>query len=64
MSKSLSTPTTIAMPSKGSPTCVRTIPNIIMPTPGTPAVPIDASAAVKIMTSNLQEINQHYRCLL
>ena len=46
ISKNLSTPMTIAIPSKGKPTWFKTIPNIIIPTPGTPAVPIEASVAV------------------
>lgn len=37
------------IPSKGSPTCTRTIPSMITPTPGTPAVPIEARVAVSII---------------
>ena len=38
----------IPIPSTGSPTELRTIDNVISPTPGTPAVPIEASVAVNI----------------
>ena len=46
-----STPATRAIPSTGSPTEVSTMANITIPAPGTPAVPIDASVAVRIMVS-------------
>ena len=47
MSKSLSTPAMIAMPSTGRPTWVRTIASMIMPAPETPAVPTEARVAVR-----------------
>lgn len=59
MSKILSTPATRAMPSIGSPTLVSTIASITMPAPGTPAVPIDASVAVRtivIICANVRSI--------
>ena len=39
------------MPSTGRPTEASTIESIIMPEPGTPAVPIEASVAVRTMVS-------------
>ena len=48
ISNNLSTPIIKAMPSTGNPTCCRTMANMINPTPGTPAVPIEASVAVII----------------
>ena len=47
ISNNLSTPIISAMPSTGKPTCCSTIANMINPTPGTPAVPIEAKVAVK-----------------
>ena len=47
MSKILSTPAMIAMPSTGRPTWVRTIASMIMPAPETPAVPTEARVAVR-----------------
>ena len=47
MSNSLSTPAMIAMPSTGRPTDSSTIASMIMPAPETPAVPTDASVAVR-----------------
>ena len=47
MSKILSTPAMMAMPSTGRPTCVRTMASMIMPAPETPAVPTEASVAVR-----------------
>ena len=51
ISKIRSTPATRAIPSTGSPTDVSTIASITIPDPGTPAVPIDASVAVRIIVS-------------
>ena len=48
ISSNLSTPIINAIPSTGSPTCCKTIANIMSPTPGTPAVPIEARVAVRI----------------
>ena len=49
MSKTLSTPIMRPMPATGSPTLSRTMANIIGPAPETPAVPMDASVAVRTM---------------
>ena len=49
ISKIRSTPATRAMPSTGSPTEVNTMASIIIPAPGTPAVPMEARVAVRIM---------------
>lgn len=51
MSKIRSTPATSAIPSTGSPTDVRTIASMIIPAPGTPAVPMEASVAVRTIVS-------------
>ena len=51
ISKIRSTQATRAIPSTGSPTDVSTIASITIPDPGTPAVPIDASVAVRIIVS-------------
>ncbi|MPN43155.1 hypothetical protein SDC9_190714 [bioreactor metagenome] len=51
MSRILSTPAIIAIPSIGKPTDCKTIPNIIIPAPGTPAVPIEANVAVNIIVN-------------
>ncbi len=48
ISKILSIPIIIAIPSTGKPICTSTIDNISRPTPGTPAVPIEAKVAVTI----------------
>ena len=50
ISSKRSTPIIKAIPSTGKLTCCKTIANIINPTPGTPAVPIDARVAVIITT--------------
>ena len=47
MSKILSTPMISAMPSTGTPICARTIASMIGPAPETPAVPMEASTAVR-----------------
>ena len=49
ISKILSIPATIAIPSIGRPTEDRTIASITIPAPGTPAVPMEARVAVKTM---------------
>ena len=49
ISRTRSIPATKAIPSTGSPTLSNTIASIIIPDPGTPAVPIEASTAVRIM---------------
>ena len=46
ISNILSTPATKAIPSTGRPTDCKTMASIIIPDPGTPAVPIDASVEV------------------
>ena len=51
MSKIRSTPATRAMPSTGRPTEVRTMASMTIPAPGTPAVPMEASVAVRTMVS-------------
>ena len=51
ISSILSTPAIITIPSIGRPTACNTIPSIIIPAPGTPAVPIEANVAVKIIVS-------------
>ena len=48
MSISRSTPRMMAMPSIGRPTWPSTMVSITSPTPGTPAVPIEASTAIAI----------------
>ena len=47
ISKILSTPATRAIPSTGRPTEVRTMASMTIPAPGTPAVPMEASVAVR-----------------
>ena len=51
ISKILSIPATNAIPSTGIPTPCSTIASMIIPAPGTPAVPTDASTVVKTMVS-------------
>ena len=51
ISKIRSTPATKAIPSTGSQTEVSTIASITIPAPGTPAVPIEAKVAVKMIVS-------------
>ena len=46
ISNILSTPATRAIPSTGRPTDCKTMASMIIPDPGTPAVPIDASVEV------------------
>ena len=48
MSIRRSTPRMSAMPSTGRPTWVSTMVSMTRPTPGTPAVPIEASVAMSI----------------
>ncbi|CSB54778.1 Uncharacterised protein [Vibrio cholerae] len=43
-----STPMISAIPSSGRPTWLSTMASITKPTPGTPAVPTEASVAVRI----------------
>src|SRR3990167_3291330 len=47
ISRSRSTPATRAIPSRGTPTALRTIESITIPCPGIPAIPIAARSAVK-----------------
>ena len=51
MSRMRSTPATRATPSTGRPTDCSTMASMIMPDPGTPAVPMEASTAVITMVS-------------
>ena len=51
ISKIRSTTATKAIQSTGSPTEVSTIASITIPAPGTPAVPIEAKVAVKMIVS-------------
>lgn len=51
ISKILSTPATRAIPSTGRPTEVRTMASMTIPAPGTPAVPMEASVAVRTTVS-------------
>ena len=53
MSKILSTPAIRAMPSTGIPTALSTIESMIIPAPDTPAVPMEASVAVRTTMANL-----------
>ena len=48
LSSRRSTPRIRPMPSMGRPTWANTIYSMIRPTPGTPAVPIDASTDIRI----------------
>ena len=50
ISKILSIPATKAIPSTGKPTLCKTIASMIIPAPGTPAVPIEAKVAVSTIT--------------
>ena len=49
ISNILSIPATSAIPSTGNPTPCYTIASIIIPEPGTPAVPTEAKVAVRTM---------------
>ena len=51
MSKIRSIPATSAIPSTGRPTLCSTIASIIIPAPGTPAVPMDANVAVRMIVN-------------
>ena len=51
MSRIRSTPRINAMPAVGTPIASRMITSMMMPAPGTAAVPIDASTAVNTMVS-------------
>ena len=51
MSRMRSTPATKATPSTGRPTDCSTMASMIMPEPGTPAVPMEASTAVITMVN-------------
>ena len=48
ISRMRSIPIIRAIPSMGSPTELKTMDRVIRPTPGTPAVPMEASVAVAI----------------
>ena len=48
-------PATSAMPSRGRPTLVSTMDNMMSPAPGTPAVPMEAKVAVSTIIQLLGE---------
>lgn len=51
MSRIRSMPATRAMPSTGRPTVSSTMVSMIIPEPGTPAVPMEARVAVRMMVN-------------